>query len=163
MLHQTPYRSELPTGVFPSIVLADKGIQPVHFFSHTMTDTKKRYSQTQKDALAIKWAKERLGVYLLGATRFRIVTVHKPLLPVFNKATAKIPLRIEKWVIEMLDVDFDLIYKPGRDEEDLLDYLSRHSLPETGNDNTERTIKWSIGQCGTCDHVIGNQRRDAEI
>ena len=63
----------------------DKGIQPVHFISRTMTDTKRRYSQTEKDALAIKWAKERLRGYLLGAPRFRIVTAHKPLLPLLGR------------------------------------------------------------------------------
>ena len=49
-----------------------KGIQPAHFISRTMIETEKRYSQTAKDALAIKWAKERLRVNLLGAPRFRI-------------------------------------------------------------------------------------------
>ncbi|XP_048589506.1 uncharacterized protein K02A2.6-like [Nematostella vectensis] len=122
----------------------DKEMQPVHFISRTMTDTKKRYSQTEKDALAIKWAKERLRIYLLGAPRLRIVTAHKPLLPMFNKATAKMPPRIEKWVMEMQDVDFELIYEPGKDEQDPLDYLSRHPLPETGDDSTEKIIKWTV-------------------
>ena len=53
-----------------------------------MTETEKRYSQTKKDALAIKWAKKRLRIYLLGASRFRIVTAHKPLIPLFNKVKA---------------------------------------------------------------------------
>ena len=48
------------------------GLQPAHFISRTMIETEKRYSQTAKDALAIKWAKERLRVNLLGAPRFRI-------------------------------------------------------------------------------------------
>lgn len=39
----------------------DKGVQPVHFVNRTMTETEKRYSQTEKDALAIKWHKERLS------------------------------------------------------------------------------------------------------
>ena len=69
-----------------------------------MTETEKRYSQTEKDALAIKWAKERLRIYLLGATGFRIVTVHKPLIPLFDKLKAKVPSRIEKWIMEMQDV-----------------------------------------------------------
>ena len=64
----------------------DKGIQPVHFISRTMTDTKRRYSQTEKDVLAIKWAKEKLGRYLLVTPSFRIVTAHKPLLPLFNSS-----------------------------------------------------------------------------
>ena len=39
---------------------SDRGLRPVHFISRSMTETEKRYSQTEKDALAIKWAKERL-------------------------------------------------------------------------------------------------------
>ena len=62
----------------------DRGMQPVQVISRTMTETEKRYSQTEKDALAIKWAKERLRIYLLGAPRFRIVTAHKPLVPLFK-------------------------------------------------------------------------------
>ena len=83
----------------------DRGIQPVHFISRTMTETEKRYSQTEVNALAIKWAKERLRIYLLGAPRFRIVTAHKPLVPLFNKVKAKVPPRIEKWIMEMQDLD----------------------------------------------------------
>ena len=122
----------------------DKGIQPVDFISRTMTETDERYSQTEKDTLAIKWAKERLRIYLLGAPRFRIVTAHKPLLPLFNKAKAKKPPRIEKWVMEMQDVDYELVYEPGKDEVDPLDYLSRHPLPETGSDSTEKIVKWNM-------------------
>ena len=32
----------------------------VHFIGRSMTEIEKRYSQTEKDALAIKWAKEGL-------------------------------------------------------------------------------------------------------
>ena len=106
-----------------------------------MTDTEKRYSQTEKDALAIRWAKNLFKMYLLGAPRFKIITAHKPLLPMFNKATAKLPPRIEKWVMDMQDVDYELVYEPGKDEADLMDYLSRHSLPITGTDSTEKVVK----------------------
>ena len=124
----------------------DSGIQPVHFISRTMTETEKRYSQTEKDALAIKWGKERLRIYLLGAPRFRIVTSHKPLIPLFNKVKAKVPPRIEKWIMEMQDVDYELVYEPGKDETDPLDFLSRHPLPETGDDKTEKIIRWNVNE-----------------
>ena len=70
-----------------------------------MTETEKRYSQTEKDALAIKWPKERLRIYLLDSPRFRIVTAHEPLVPLFCKVKAKVPPRIENWIMEMQDVD----------------------------------------------------------
>ena len=82
--------------------------QPIHFISRTLTDVEQRYSQTEKDALCVKWAKDRFSMYLMGAPRFTIVTAHKPLLPLFNKATAKLPPRIEKWVMDMQDVDYEM-------------------------------------------------------
>ncbi|XP_038062363.1 uncharacterized protein K02A2.6-like [Patiria miniata] len=68
----------------------------------------------------------------------------------FNKTTAKLPPRIEKWVMNMQDVDFELVYEPGKDEADPLDFLSRHPLPETGTDSTEKMIKQVI----EADHAV---------
>ena len=59
----------------------------------------------------------------------------------FNKATAKLPPRIEKWVVDMQDVDFELVYEPGKDEADPMDYLSRHPLLITGTDSTEKSCE----------------------
>ena len=137
---EASYHDGLSAGLFQN---TGNGLQPVHYISRTMTDTEKRYmySQTEKDALAVRWAKNRFRMYLLGAPIFKIITAHKPLLPMFNKPTAKLPPRIERWVMDMQDVDFELVYEPGKDEADPLDYLSRHPLPVTGTDNTERVIK----------------------
>lgn len=135
------YNEGLSTGLFQK---SNKGWQPVHFISRTMTDGEKRYSQTEKDALCVKWAKDRFSIYLLAAPRFTIVTVHKPLLPLFNKPTAKLAPRIEKWVMDMQDVEFEIKYEPGKDEADLLDFLSKHPLPIIGNNDTEKILKVTI-------------------
>lgn len=134
---EASFNEGLSAGLFQR---TNKGLQPVHYISRSMTPAEKRYSQTEKDALAVKWAKSRLGMYLLGAPKFKIITSHKPLIPMFNRACAKLPPRIEKWIMEMQDVDFELIYEPGRDAADPMDYLSRHPLPETDKDDTEKTI-----------------------
>lgn len=135
---EASFHDGLSAGLFQN---TGKGLQPVHYISRTLTDTEKRYSQTEKDALAIRWAKNRFRMYLLGAPKFRIITAHKPLLPMFNKPTARLPPRIERWVMDMQDVEFELVYEPGKDEADPLDYLSRHPLPITGTDNTEKVVK----------------------
>ena len=121
-----------------------KGLQPVHYISRSMTSAEQRYSQTEKDALVVKWAKTRFRMYLLGAPKFKIVTSHKPLIPMFNKPCAKLPPIIEKWIMEMQDVDFELVYEPGKDAADPMDYLSRHPLSEVETDDTERTIKMIV-------------------
>ena len=101
---EASYHEGLSAGLFQE---TDKGLQPVHFISRTMTDTEKRYSQTEKDALAVGWAKNRFSMYLLGAPKFKIVTAHKPLILMFSMPTARLPPRTEKWVMGMQDVDHD--------------------------------------------------------
>ena len=44
----------------------------------------------------------------------------------------------------MQDVDYELVYDPRKDEADPLDFLSRHPLPETGDDKTEEIIRWNL-------------------
>ena len=36
------------------------------------------------------------------------------------------------------------MYEPGKDEADPLDYLSRHPLPETGDDSIKKIIRWTV-------------------
>ena len=138
---EASFNEELSAGLFQKTM---KGWQPVHFISGTLTDTEKRYSQTEKDALCVKWAKERFSIYLLGAPRFTIVTAHKPLLTLFNKATANLPPRIVKWVMAMQDIDFEMKYQPGKDEQDPLDFLSWHPLPTNDDEDTEYAVKVTI-------------------
>ena len=138
---EASYNEGLSAGLFQQ---SAKGWQPVYFFSQSLTDVEKRYIQTEKDALRVKWAKDQFGMYLQGAPRFTIVTAHKPLLPMFSKPSVKLPPRIEKWVMDMQDVDFEMKLKPGRDELDPLDFLSRHPLPVIGNGDTEKVLKAAI-------------------
>jgi len=137
---EASFNEGLSAGLFQE---TEEGLKPVHFISRAMTDVEKRYSQTEKDALAIAWAKNRLHMYLAGAPKFRIITSHKPLIPMFSKASAKLPPRIEKWVMGMQDVDFEIVYVPGKDAADPMDYLSRHPLENTGvtENKAEASIK----------------------
>ena len=47
---EASYHEGLSAGLFQE---TGSGLQPVHFISHTMNDTDKRCSQTEKDALAV--------------------------------------------------------------------------------------------------------------
>ena len=83
----------------------------------------------------------------------------------FNKATAKLPPRIERWVMDMQDVDYKLVYEPGKDEEDPLDFLSRHLLPILGSDNTEKVIKSIINaeHAVVLDHIRLETSKDKHL
>jgi hypothetical protein len=60
-----------PVGLGAVLVQEQKGEYRV------LSDTERRYSQTEKKALALVWACERFHVYLCG-TEFELHTDHKP-------------------------------------------------------------------------------------
>ncbi|XP_068684306.1 uncharacterized protein [Montipora foliosa] len=118
-----------PTGLGGGLFQkTEHGYQPVHFVSRSLTDTEKRYSQIEREALAAEFTTTRLHMYLMGAPHFQLATDHKPLLPLFNNPNAKLPPRIERIVMKMQNLDFTAIHIPGKSN--MTDYLSRHPLPE---------------------------------
>ena len=72
------------------------GHRPVTHISGSPSPVEQRYSQTEREALAIRWACERLRVYLAGP-RFKVVTDHKPLEAIFSNSKSKPPGRIARW------------------------------------------------------------------
>ena len=153
-----PYRPERstlvicdgsPTGLGGGLFQRTQhGYQPVHYVSRTLTDTESRYSQIEREALAAEFVTARLQMYLLGAPRFQLATDHKPFLPLFNNPTAKLPPRIERLVMKMQNLDFEMIHIPGKTN--MTDYMSRHPLPETGNDHLEKHVRAVI----ETDHAV---------
>ena len=58
-------------------------------------------------------------------------------MPLTIKPTAKLPPSI----MEMHDVNDQLIYEAGKDEQNPLDYLLRHPLQYTSSDSTEILLR----------------------
>lgn len=52
--------------------------------------------------------------------------------------------------MDIQDVNIELVYKPRKDEADPMDYLSRHPLPVTAIDNTDKVVKIIL----TAEHAI---------
>ena len=73
----------------------------------------RRYSQTEKEALALVWSVERFHVYLLGR-EFELVTDHKPLEVIYS-LISKPSTRIERWVLRLQPYHFTVTYKPGKE------------------------------------------------
>ena len=53
---EASYHEGLSAGLFQE---TNSGLRPVRYISRTMTATEKRYSQTEKGALSVHWAKNR--------------------------------------------------------------------------------------------------------
>ena len=88
-----------PTGL--SAILSQKTLDKddrkiVSYVSRTLSDVERRYSQTEKEALAIVWAIERLHIYLYGA-KFTLFTDCKPIQMILCNPSSRPPARIERW------------------------------------------------------------------
>ena len=71
--------------------------RPVSYASRSLSNTERRYSQTEKEALALVWATERFHMYLYGK-EFELETDHKPLEAIYS-VKSKPSARIERWVL----------------------------------------------------------------
>ncbi len=126
--------SELNVDVIPigfGAVLTQKSPNPngleevriVAYASRALTDVEKRYTQTEKEALAIVWGCEKCHSYLYAST-FNLITGHKALELIFRNPRSKPPVRIERWVLRLQQYGFTATYSPG--DGNPADYLSRH-------------------------------------
>ena len=95
----------------------------VAYASRALTEVEKRYSQTEKEALAIIWGVERFHLYLYR-NEFTLVTDHKLLEVIYGSRKSKPSARIQRWVLRLQPYSFKVVYKPGSNNP--ADYLSRH-------------------------------------
>ncbi|KAL9985759.1 hypothetical protein ACROYT_G008200, partial [Oculina patagonica] len=104
-------------------ILAQDG-KVISYASRALSDVETRYSQTEREMLAIVWALEHFHLYLYGS-EFTIVTDHKPLLGIF-KSHKPTSARMDRWKLRLMPYNCHLVYRPGKDAENPADFMSRH-------------------------------------
>ncbi|KAK7884084.1 hypothetical protein WMY93_027207 [Mugilogobius chulae] len=104
-----------------------EGLRPVAFASRKLSSSERNYPIHQLEFLSLKWAiVEKFHDYLYGA-RFTVRTDNNPLTYVLT--TAKLNATGHRWLSDLSVYDFDIIYRPGRNNIDA-DLLSRMELNE---------------------------------
>ena len=110
-------------------------LRVISYASRSSSDTERRYSQTEKEALAIVWACERFHANLYGA-EFELMTDHKPLECIFSPKS-KTCARIERWLLRMQPYKFSIKYIPG--PKNIADSLSRLLHPTSNSKEKKQT------------------------
>ena len=112
-----------PVGLGAVLVQEKNGERrAVCYASHTLSQVERRYSQTEKEALALVWACERFHLYVYGLSRFELVTDHEALKVIYS-TRSKTSARIERWVLRLQPYNYQVCYLPSR--KNIADALSR--------------------------------------
>ncbi|KAK2715815.1 hypothetical protein QYM36_010397 [Artemia franciscana] len=101
----------------------------VTFASLSLSETEQRYSQMEKEMLAITFACKRFHQYLFRRT-ICVTTDHKPLESIFGKSIQRAPPRLQRMMLAIQPYDIKLRYKPGKTIP-VADTLSRLHLADT--------------------------------
>ncbi len=114
-----------PVGLGAILAQADDSghCRVVSYGSRSLTEVEQRYSQLEREALAVVWSCEYFHIYIYGKP-VTVWTDHKPLLGLFGKDMAKLPLRVERWKLRLQPYMPDIKYQKGVNNP--ADYLSRH-------------------------------------
>jgi len=116
--------------------------RPIAFASRALTSVEERYSQIERESLAILFGITSFKLYLYGSD-FKVKTDHKPLVTLFS-SSSKPPPRIERWITKLIPYSFQVQYQPG--SLNAADYLSRsNSLPYASHHGAESHIHYLSG------------------
>lgn len=102
-------------GAVLSIMVDKKTERPVFFHSCTLNDTQKRYSNLEREALAIVVAVKKFHKYLFGR-KFLIRTDHRCLEYIFNPGKgvpAMTAAKLQRWSLFLSSYDYELEYVAG--------------------------------------------------
>lgn len=88
--------------------------RPVAFAAKALTETQQRYSQVEKELLAVCFGLMKFKQFLLGRDKVKVETDHKPLLGLVNKPLHKIPSRLQRMLLHIQPFSFYLVHTPGK-------------------------------------------------
>ena len=95
--------------------MEDGSEKPITFISRTLSIAEKKYSQLEKEALAIVFAVKKLHQYLYGRSLI-IYSDHQPLKYLLNEAR-QIPVmassRIQRWALTLSGYQYTIQHRPG--------------------------------------------------
>ena len=106
--------------------------KPIAFASRSLAPAERKYSQIEKEGLAIVFGVKKFHQYLFGR-HFTILSDHKPLQHLFSETKGTPTMasaRIQRWAMVLGAYDYSISYKPGEQHVNA-DLPSRLPLPDS--------------------------------
>lgn len=88
--------------------------RPIEFAAKSLTECQQRYSQIEKEMLAVVFACQRFKYYCYGSDQLVVETDHKPLLGLMKKDIAMLSPRLASMRLMLLSYSIALKYTPGK-------------------------------------------------
>ena len=100
----------------------------------------KRYSQFEREALAVRWACQKFYLYLYGI-EFELRTDHKPLVTVLGVKSTPPSARIERWLLYLQQFRYVVTHISGK--ENSADALSRLPVGPAQEDDARESTEYA--------------------
>lgn len=124
--------SPYSVGAVLSHILPDGSERAIQYASKTLSKTQQKYSQIDKEALAIIFGIKKFYQYLQGS-KFTLITDHRPLTQIFSP-TKSLPMftasRMQHYALFLQGFNYDIRYRKSELHANA-DCLSRLPIPST--------------------------------
>ena len=91
--------------------LQDGNWRVITYASRSLSKIERKYSQTEKESLAVVWSVERFKLYVFGR-KFEIETDCRALEFLYS-CRSKPSARLERWILRLQGYDYTVVYRPG--------------------------------------------------
>ena len=113
--------------------------KPVMYVSRALTETEQKYSNIERELLAIVFALERLNHYTFGRT-ITVQSDHQPLQSIWKKSIVSTSPRLQRLLLRLAHYDINIEFLCGK-ENVIADALSRvFPLPSSNSKTKESNI-----------------------
>ena len=130
---------------------------PITYASRALTSAEQKYSQIQKELLALVFGLKHNHYYTYGR-KLTLWTDHKPLVSIANKPLVSAPRRLQRLMLRLQHYDVEIQYKPDK-EMFVADTLSRAYISDPQQSDVEKEVE----SIHIVNHLAISQERLVEI